>query len=409
MMETINHFLTNGSHPIMVALDMTMAFDKCKFDVLFSKIMLRLPGVITRALIFIYEKQFAWVRWGNTCKSSLFQISNGTRQGSVLSPALFSIYVQDLLDDLQRLGVGCHVGETFLGAIAWADDFLLLAPNREAMQLMLNLATDFSICHNLEFSCDSDPAKSKSKAIFMIGRNTRLHKPVNLQLAGKELPWVSHATHLGHEFNEDGTMNMDARMKRGAYIGKSLEVRESFSFAMPAQVLGAVKLYASDLYGGMLWKLEDKSAQKVMNCWNTTVKDVWGVTRATHTATAKWLACGHTSFKEDLLARWVKYYQSMLTSPSPEVTTIARIAANDQRTTTASNNRLITDLGLDPATATPRMVRERLEEEEPVESEEQMARMGLLLELLQKRGDGFDEGEEEDQDFNTLIDFLCSD
>ena len=58
----------------------------------------------------------------------MFDISNGTRQGSVPSPTLFSIYMQYLLDKLQNLGVGCHVGNTFLGAIALADDFLLLAP-----------------------------------------------------------------------------------------------------------------------------------------------------------------------------------------------------------------------------------------------------------------------------------------
>ena len=40
----------------------------------------------------------------------------------MLSPTLFSIYVQDLLDELQNLGVGFHVGNTFLGAIAWAEE-----------------------------------------------------------------------------------------------------------------------------------------------------------------------------------------------------------------------------------------------------------------------------------------------
>ena len=159
----------------------------------------------------------------------------------------------------------------------------------------------------------------------------------------------------------------------------------------------------------MLWKLEDQSAQRVMNCWNTTIKNVWGVTRATHTATAWWLACGHSSFKEDLLARWVKYFQSMLASASVEVTTIARIAAADQRTTTASNNRLISDLGLDAATTTPKMVKQRLREEEPVETEDQMTRLGLLMELLERRGEDYFEGEEEDQDINAIIDFLCSD
>ena len=92
---------------------------------------------------------------------------------------------------------------------------------------------------------------------------------------------------------------------------------ESFSPLLPhAKYLSAaIKVYASDLYGGMLWKLDELPAQQVMNCWFTTVKDVWGVTRATHTATARWLACDNSSFQEDLLARWAKYFQSTFQVP----------------------------------------------------------------------------------------------
>ena len=83
-------------------------------------------------LIYVYERQYAWVRWGSS-KSSEFGIVNGTRQGSVLSPALFTVYIQELLDKLQELGTGCHIGATFLGAVAWADDVLLTAPSRSSM------------------------------------------------------------------------------------------------------------------------------------------------------------------------------------------------------------------------------------------------------------------------------------
>ena len=182
MMETVSYFLNHGSNPVMVALDMSSAFDKCRYDILFTKLEARLPAVLVRTLIFSYEKQYAWVNWGRTSKSATFSIGNGTRQGSVLSPALFSVYVQDLLDQLQNLGVGCYIGETFFGATAWADDFLLLAPNRTAMQMMLDLAADFGLKNNLEFSCNPDPVKTKSNAIFMIGKKTALQKPMNLQL-----------------------------------------------------------------------------------------------------------------------------------------------------------------------------------------------------------------------------------
>ena len=201
--ETVNQFLNGGTNPIMVALDMTMAFDMCRFDVLFTKIEAKLPAVVTRVLIFVYERQYAWVRWG-TSKSSEFGIKNGTRQGSVLSPALFTVYIQELLDQLQGLGTGCHIGTTFLGAVAWADDVLLTAPSRGSMQSMLDACSAFAARVGLQFSTDPDPAKSKSKAVFVIGRRTDLAKPAPLLLCGKALPYVAHATHLGHELHEDG-------------------------------------------------------------------------------------------------------------------------------------------------------------------------------------------------------------
>ena len=125
-------------------------------------------------------------------------------------------------------------------------------------------------------------------------------------------------------------------------------------------------------------------------------------------ATVPWLSGQHSSLREDLLSRWVKYFQSCIHSRSPEVCTIARIAAADLRTTTGSNNQLIRDLGLDPFSATAPMVREKIQQSEPIETEEQMARLGLLLELLERRGEDYFQGEEQDGEVTTLIDFLCT-
>ena len=89
-------------------------------------------------LIFVYENQQAWVNWGS-CESSSFQILNGTRQGSVLSPSIFGIYLDDLLKKLRDSGVGCHIGGIFFGAASFADDLALIAPCRSAMQRMIDI------------------------------------------------------------------------------------------------------------------------------------------------------------------------------------------------------------------------------------------------------------------------------
>ena len=90
--------------------------------------------------------------------------------------------------------------------------------------------------------------------MFVI-RKHNLAKPAPLLLSGRPLPYVPHLIHLGHKFSEVGDMEMDTRMRRGAFIDKCLEVQEAFAFAAPSEVLGAVKLYCDNLYGTMLANL----------------------------------------------------------------------------------------------------------------------------------------------------------
>ena len=84
---------------------------------------------------------------------------------------------------------------------------------------------------------------------------------------------------------------------------------------------------------------------------------------------------------EDLLARWVKFFQSLLSSSSPGVATIARVATREQRTTSGGNNYPITNLSLTASTTTAE-VWEKMSKNEPKEIKEQLVRLGLLLQEL---------------------------
>ena len=80
----------------------------------------------------VYQEQNAWVRWGSV-RSASFGVLNGIRQGSILSPCIFAMYIDELLIELRSLGVGRHIGGVFLGAAGFADYVILLAPSRSAM------------------------------------------------------------------------------------------------------------------------------------------------------------------------------------------------------------------------------------------------------------------------------------
>jgi hypothetical protein len=98
----------------MTLLDCSKALDTCKFSILFSRLLERgMPAIVVRVIIFVYEEQYAWVSWC-VSKSSVFSIVNVTRQGSILSPALFALYVNELLVELRVLGIGCQVAGVYI-------------------------------------------------------------------------------------------------------------------------------------------------------------------------------------------------------------------------------------------------------------------------------------------------------
>ena len=96
-------------------------------------------GKLARLLLaFSYSNQTCYVRWKNVVSSG-FHMGNGTRQGGVLSPLLFSIYIRDLLGAVTSSGVGCFIGDQCVNILAYADDMVLLAPSWHALQLLLNI------------------------------------------------------------------------------------------------------------------------------------------------------------------------------------------------------------------------------------------------------------------------------
>ena len=70
--------------------------------------------------------------------SGSFRLCGCVRQGGVLSPILFILYLNDIIGDLQKQGFGCRIGNRHLACIMYADDLVLLSPSLIALQLMID-------------------------------------------------------------------------------------------------------------------------------------------------------------------------------------------------------------------------------------------------------------------------------
>ena len=70
----------------------------------------------------------------------------------MFSPFLFAVYLEGLLVELSKSGVGCHWESSFAGAFSYADYVVLLAPCALALRTMLNICSSFAVSHKLEFN-----------------------------------------------------------------------------------------------------------------------------------------------------------------------------------------------------------------------------------------------------------------
>jgi len=105
------------------------AFDKVNHHALFIKLMKRrIPVVLLNVIINLFSGCVACIKWDGL-HSATFNIEFGVRQGSILSPTLFAVYI-NYINSLFHITKGCSI-------ILYADDILLLSPSIAELERLL--------------------------------------------------------------------------------------------------------------------------------------------------------------------------------------------------------------------------------------------------------------------------------
>ena len=180
----------------------------------------------------------------NKHRSESFGCLNGVKQGGVLSTILFTVYIDELLLKLRSSGFGCYIGDTFVGALGYADDVTLMSPSIRGLRQMVDICETFAAEYDNKFH------ETKTVAIlFGNGESSECH----LKLNGQPVTWVREVNHLGNIVTSYLTDARDSAGKRSICIGSVNKLLGSYGKIQRNVLCKLFQIYCCSFYGSELW------------------------------------------------------------------------------------------------------------------------------------------------------------
>lgn len=332
LQEIVQHYTQRGSTVPITLLDASRAFDRVNFIKLFQLLLeRRMCPLTSRLLLTMYTTQELNVRW-NDAKSSNFKCSNGVKQGAVLSPILFCVYIDELLCRLKKSEVGCHIGHHYAGALGYADDVALIAPSLGAMRRMLLICQDFATEYHVTFN------SAKSVSIIIGPENC-----TDLIMNNEVVPRSEMAVHLGHfvgkAFNE-----ANIRKAKSAFCLRINGLLAKFMHCSFHTIQLLFSSYCTSYYGCPLWDFNALSGFPAF--WRKCIRRLLRLPYRTH---SRFIAPLFN--KPDLLTqlrlRFAKFLSSCYNSTNSLVSVCAKLTFQSHSVVANNLRDIMSHLNLD--------------------------------------------------------------
>lgn len=262
-------------------IDIKKAYDRVWRDGLWLRMAeCGINGKIWRVVRSFYASTKSSVSVGGK-DSDFFDTDLGVRQGDVLSPLVFSIFFNGLIELLRCKGFGITVIGRKICGLWYADDIVLLAESADELQAMLSCVDDYCF----KWRCS---ANAKKSGVMVVGG-----APENLpifSLNGEQVPIVFRYKYLGVLFNNDWNWHdhIDYILLRTEKAVKSLEWRlwKNRAVDIETKVIAWKTIFRPGLeYGSEVWwphvkeierfeRLQLKVCKWMLACAVTTPSEV---------------------------------------------------------------------------------------------------------------------------------------
>ena len=219
----------------------------------------------------MYCHQRVLIKWVN-CMSRAIKTSNGVKQGGNLSPVLFTLYMDELLVKLKKTGFGCHIGNTFVGSMSYADDVVLLSPTLSSLKQMLDISHEFGAVYDVRFNPDKYNLLHFSMSDVAID---------GLYFNNVYINCVKVLTHLGHYFGPQSEEVMFNEIFNKFIINVN-SIISLFGKAHSNVKYSLFKSFCMALYGSSLWNFYSKGVRKFYVSWRKCIQCLLNLPNSTH-------------------------------------------------------------------------------------------------------------------------------
>ncbi len=157
LVSTIENRYKRRQSTFVCFVDMQKAFDTVHHTCLLDKLRsIGICGNMYLAIKTLYEGVSSSVRI-NGHYTEWFDVESGVKQGCILSPSLFSIFINDLAVEIKDLRLGIDIDDYKLSILMFADDIALIADTPESLQSMLDVVSAW--CHRWRLCINADKTK----------------------------------------------------------------------------------------------------------------------------------------------------------------------------------------------------------------------------------------------------------
>jgi len=317
--KVVEHFVAGGSTVNVCLLDLSKAFDKMDHSALYLKLMDRsIPVQILNVLENWFSLCMSCVKWGSVM-SHFYELKAGVRQGGVLSPILFGIYIDGVFNIVDKTNIGCRIGAICTGIFMYADDIILLAPSVQALQSLISLCES-----ELNFLCMA--VNAKKSACLRFGPRYK-NRCSCVTVCGRSVNWITSARYLGVYLESSFTFKCSFRVNKAKFYKAFNSIFGKIGRIASEEVLFALiksKCLPILLYGTEACPINSAMKHSLQFAVNRALFKIFGaLSKDTYKDICKYF--GIRPIDEQISARQSKFYARYCASQSAVCQVISKL------------------------------------------------------------------------------------